>query len=73
MITERQEQIENALEILRRIEGYLRCKSVIDYKIQAPYSIQSAHWRAMEILARLRVELAIEFDQIEAKKFQNNS
>jgi hypothetical protein len=56
MITERQEQIENGIEVLRNAEDHLNCTQALP------------NYRAIDLLARLRVELAIEWDQIEAEK-----
>ena len=56
MLTERQEQIENAIEVLSHAENYLNCTQALP------------NYRAIDLLARLRIELVIEWNQIEAAK-----
>jgi hypothetical protein len=53
MITEKQEQIENGIELLRSTENYLSC--------QEPFNKS-----ACELLAKLRSELQVEWEKDES-------
>ena len=53
MITERQEQIENGIEVLRHAEDWLNCTQGLP------------NYRAIDLLANLRANLAREWDEIE--------
>ena len=65
MMAERQEQIENGIEVLNHAEDHLRTKvSLPNYRpLDSVYRI-----KACELIANLQLELAIEWDQIEEEK-----
>ena len=58
MITERQEQIENGMEVLLNAENYLNCT----------HRRTVSRNDAIDLLANLRANLAWEWNEIEAKK-----